>query len=87
MGQTYPYPPEGYFPQQPFPPAQQSLIPYPSYAQGGCQPYFAPPEQDQNVADLYPSENNANGFAFTDATIRRRFICKVYGLLSVNKSI
>ena len=86
MGQTCLYPPESYFPQQQFPLAQQNLIPHPSFAQGGYQPYFAPPEQDQDVADPLPSENNVKGFAFNDATIRRQFICKVYGLLSVNKT-
>lgn len=65
---------QGYSPQQ-FSPAAQ---PY----QGS---YGTIPPPNQYVEEAYADSNNTNGFAFTDESIRRSFIRKVYSLLSVNE--
>lgn len=76
----YPLPQPGYFPNLNIFPPQPNFY----YASSGYQPTLPPPEQ--HVADVYDDKTiNVKGFAFSDASIRRNFLRKVYGLLSVSK--
>lgn len=76
---VYPSQQQGYFAQQGLPPP--NFVAHPINPESSYPSTLPPPEQ--HVADAII---NAKGFAFNDASIRRNFIRKVYGLLSVNIS-
>lgn len=84
------YPPQpGYPPQSGFPP-QPGIAPQPmfqpSYSQQGYmgQPAMPP---GGNYENYDPEDQSAKGFDFTDQSIRRGFIRKVYSILTVQLAI
>lgn len=84
------YPPQqpGYPPQQPGYPPQAGGYPQPGYPQPGMPqgiPYgHVPPQQPGYGSYVDPEDpEDVKGFGFTDESIRKGFIRKVYSILMV----
>lgn len=85
------YPPQqqpGYPPQQPGYPPQGGGYPQPGYPQPGMPqgiPYgHVPPQQPGYGSYVDPEDpEDVKGFGFTDESIRKGFIRKVYSILMV----
>lgn len=91
--QGYPgYPPQPGYPAQPGYPPQPGIAPqpmfqpsYPPQGQGFIGQPAMPPGGSYEHYD--PEDQSAKGFDFTDQSIRRGFIRKVYSILTVQLSI
>lgn len=96
QGGSQPYPPQqgypGYPPQQGYPP-QPGFAPQPGFQPGFQQyppqdpGYMGQPVMPPGGGYYDPEDQSAKGFDFTDESIRKGFIRKVYSILTAQLSI